>query len=69
METPKDNNGDSRSFTESELLPCPFCAGKAEYERLGDGRQSCIITCTDCGCKLESNEREWTNGWNWNNRI
>lgn len=69
MIPPKDNLGISRSFTENELLPCPFCGGKAEYERLGNNRCSCIVICSYCGCKLESNEQEWTNGWCWNTRF
>ena len=66
---PKDENGESRSFAEGELLPCPFCGGEAIYERMGDGRKSCIVACENCSCRLESNEQEWTNGWSWNRRV
>lgn len=52
---------------EIELLPCPFCGGKAEVERLGTNRQSCIVHCTECGCTLESNETGA--GWQWNMRV
>jgi uncharacterized Zn finger protein len=50
------------------LLPCPFCGGKAEFERIGTRRQSTIVTCTNCGCTLETGE-EWGRGSQWNTRI
>jgi Lar family restriction alleviation protein len=46
------------------LKPCPFCGGEAEVEREGTSRQSCIIACADCGCRLESNERGAGEEWN-----
>lgn len=41
---------------EVKLQPCPFCGGKATIERMGSIRASMIITCEDCGCRLETNE-------------
>ena len=52
-----------------ELLPCPFCGGPAEFIRFGTRKQSCIIECSDCGCRLESNETGFYNGMAWNKRI
>lgn len=52
----------------SELLPCPFCGGDAEFERMGDRRQSCIVACTDCGCRHESSDEHENNGASWNSR-
>lgn len=50
---------------ENELLPCPFCGGEAEYERQGGWRQSEIVVCTDCGCRLEYNgSPELESNWN-----
>lgn len=49
-----------------ELKPCPFCGGKAEVERRGNSRVSCIVVCSDCGCRLEINENGA--GEHWNNR-
>lgn len=49
------------------LLPCPFCGGEPEVIRAGDRRQSCIVGCTTCGCRLESNEPGA--GWAWNRRL
>jgi hypothetical protein len=49
------------------LLPCPFCGGKAEIERNGSAKQSCIIACEDCGCRLETGEI-WSMGQRWNTR-
>lgn len=51
-----------------KLLPCPFCGGEAEIERLGTSRSSTIYTCTDCGCSLETGE-EWNHGSGWNQRF
>lgn len=56
----------SQVQTKVELLPCPFCGGEAEVERYGTRRQSCIVSCLWCGCRLESNEEGA--GWAWNNR-
>lgn len=52
---------------ENELLPCPFCGGKAVYDRVGTHKVSCIILCIDCGCRLETGE-EWNSGRRWNTR-
>lgn len=52
-----------------ELKPCPFCGGQAEYERQGTSRQSCIVACTQCGCRHESSDQDWYNGSQWNTRA
>ncbi|PTL88579.1 hypothetical protein C6W88_15800 [Halomonas litopenaei] len=52
----------------NKLLPCPFCAGEAEFGRIGTPRQSCIVACTDCGGRLESNEEGGACGSQWNDR-
>lgn len=49
------------------LLPCPFCGGKAVVERKGTAKQSCIIACESCGCRLETGE-VWSMGDRWNTR-
>lgn len=50
-----------------ELLPCPFCGdSNIIVERTGTTKQSCIVYCGECGCRLESNEIGA--GWYWNNR-
>lgn len=51
-----------------KLKPCPFCGGEAEFERLGTNRQSCIVCCTNCGARLESNET-FSSGESWNTRV
>lgn len=53
----------------SELKPCPFCGGEAEIERIGTGRQSCIATCTNCGCRHESGDSGERSGHSWNTRT
>ncbi len=50
------------------LKPCPFCGGPASFERLGTHRQSCIVTCDDCGCRLESGDVGERSGASWNIR-
>ena len=52
-----------------KLKPCPFCGGEAEFERTGTPRQSCIVTCTECGCRLESGETGELSGISWNTRV
>jgi Lar family restriction alleviation protein len=49
------------------LLPCPFCGGAAQIDRIGTPRQSCIVDCEECGCRLESNEIGA--GLYWNRRV
>lgn len=51
-----------------DLLPCPFCGRSAAFERLGTPRQSCIIVCEWCGCRLETNEVGAACGSQWNRR-
>lgn len=50
------------------LEPCPFCGGEAGFERYGDRRQSSIVTCTNCGARVEANEEGDFNGTAWNRR-
>ena len=52
-----------------ELMPCPFCGGYAEFERMGGPRNSCVVACTDCGCRLETNESWPNSGKQWNIRV
>lgn len=52
-----------------KLLPCPFCGGKAEIERMGTGRQSCQVACTDCGARHEGPDEDEQSGDSWNRRA
>lgn len=52
-----------------ELKPCPFCGGEAEVERQGTSRQSCIISCTECGCRHEGPDEYEQCGYQWNIRA
>lgn len=52
----------------AELLPCPFCGGRAEIIRYGNRRESTMYTCTDCSCSLETGE-EFNHGARWNTRA
>jgi len=49
-----------------KIQPCPFCGSKdsIEVERVGTSRASCIVSCTECGCRLESNEIGYGHYWN-----
>jgi len=40
----------------NELLPCPFCKGKAFFVRKGTIKVSMIVMCEDCGCQVESGD-------------
>jgi len=51
-----------------KLKPCPFCGGEAEVERQGTSRQSCIISCTECGCRHEGPDEYEQCGYQWNMR-
>ncbi len=51
------------------LLPCPFCRGAASFERMGTRRQSCIITCGNCGARHESGDEGANSGQSWNTRA
>lgn len=46
------------------LRKCPFCGSEAEVHRVGTRRYSCVIGCTNCSCKLESNEIGYGEQWN-----
>lgn len=61
--------GTSGHIGEDGLLPCPFCGGAAEYERLGTPRASTVISCTQCGCRLESAPPTWDQAMDWNRRT
>ena len=53
------------------LLPCPFCGEEAEIERPGTARQSMIVACTNCGCRVESGDvcgLTLPESWKWNLR-
>lgn len=52
----------------AELLPCPFCGGESEIERRGTTRQSNIVACTECGCRLESGDT-FNPALSWNTRT
>lgn len=54
-----------KNKNEDGLLGCPFCGGISEFERIGDNRISTIISCSDCGCRLESGET-FNHGASWN---
>jgi Lar family restriction alleviation protein len=50
------------------LLPCPFCGGRAEVEQAGTRLRSCIVACSNCGCRHESGDEEPSSGRSWNMR-
>ena len=50
------------------LLPCPFCGGEAEVERIGTNRVSSMVACTNCGARVEANET-FDTGDAWNRRT
>ena len=48
---------------------CPFCGHDAEIKRMGTNRVSMIISCTECGCSLESGETFLGKNCAWNTRA
>ena len=52
-----------------KLLPCPFCGGEAEIERMGTRRQSCQVACTNCGARHEGPDQDEHSGDSWNRRA
>lgn len=62
-------SNDIRKAAEPPLRPCPFCGGRAEFERTGTPRQSCIVVCTDCGARHESSDEGERSGWSWNRGV
>lgn len=47
------------------LKPCPFCGETdIEIQQIGTARRSCIVSCSYCGCTLESNEIGAGHFWN-----
>jgi Lar family restriction alleviation protein len=66
--SPKPLDGEAE-IAPGDLLPCPFCGHEAEFERRGDHRASCIVTCTHCGCRLETGEEGDFIGQAWNTRV
>lgn len=56
-----------------KLLPCPFCGGQPSMDELdgrrGTPRQSCIVTCLDCGASHESSDEGDSSGTSWNRRV
>ena len=54
-------------MSDTKLKPCPFCGCDAEFERIGTPRVSCIVSCTECGARLESGE-SFGSGNQWNTR-
>lgn len=51
------------------LRPCPFCGGSASFARHGTARQSCVVTCDQCGCSHESGDVGERSGTSWNRRV
>jgi Lar family restriction alleviation protein len=37
----------------SELKPCPFCGGEAEYQQFANPKTFYMVKCTACGCRTE----------------
>ena len=52
----------------NKLLPCPFCGDKAEFDRIGNRKQSNQISCNNCGCHFEDGA-EWDQEKGWNERA
>lgn len=52
------------------LKGCPLCGSTdVIFEREGNYKQSCIVSCQECGLTLESNEEGDRCGTQWNRRV
>ena len=52
-----------------KLLPCPFCGGRAEYNKtLVEGRTDGWVQCTNCGVHFITKERDEAIAA-WNRRV
>lgn len=51
-----------------QLRECPFCGGEAQFDRRGDYRRSCQVSCTNCGARHESGDEYDQSGNAWNTR-
>lgn len=58
-----------------ELLPCPFCGGRAEFEyedwneETGDGDDGTgVVSCTECHTRTVRNDRDSVEAI-WNTRV
>lgn len=49
-----------------ELLPCPFCGGKAEYEEDWDANYSNRVACTECPATVQVKRGDFSR---WNRRA
>jgi len=57
------------SADEFKLAPCPFCGGEPYLKRRGAPHQSCIVVCSNCGCRHESGDEGEESGTSWNRRA
>jgi Lar family restriction alleviation protein len=50
---------------EEELLPCPFCGGKASVSTTTDVIAMGVVSCNDCNCHIvEATEEAAFAAWN-----
>jgi hypothetical protein len=68
-ESVKSMINDHGGLLDSQLLPCPLCGGEAAFDQLGTGRQCSVVSCQECGCRVEANEVGCFNGCAWNRRV
>jgi ribosomal protein L37AE/L43A len=53
-----------------ELKPCPFCGDSGPViAQPGTARYSCIVECSNCGCRHESGDEGNRSGTSWNERA
>lgn len=59
----------------NELLPCPFCDGRAEFakeydlDKYGEDLEYKIVRCYDCGARTERCMEFEEAATEWNNRV
>lgn len=53
----------------NQLLPCPFCGGKAEIESDDTDYPNHEAVCQDCGARCHVTGCGPDDGWEWNRRA
>lgn len=66
-------------MTKKDLLPCPFCGGKAEYQQFANPKNNYCVRCTVCFCGTDGYrlskrdnskaENKAANADVWNRRV
>lgn len=57
------------NMSNNQLLPCPFCGGKAEIESDDSDYPYHEAVCQECGARCHVTGCGPDDGWEWNRRV